>query len=84
MSGLCLVRYHTVHKVFFKMISVPDTGPYDPYVFEPLGSESVITCTDPDPVPSIRQQKNEETPCFLLVNNFLMKTDVNVSTKSNK
>jgi hypothetical protein len=52
--------------------SVPDLDPYDPYVFGPLGSESVIICTDPNPAldpdhSSFNRQKiwiNHDFYCF--------------------
>jgi hypothetical protein len=40
--------------------SVPDPDPYDQYVFGPLGSGSVIICTDPDP--SINKRKIRDKP----------------------
>ncbi len=34
---------------------VPDPDLQDPYVFGPLGSGSVIICTDPDPDPLVNK-----------------------------
>ncbi len=52
-----------IYNIFLRPLfnSVPN-----PYVFGPLGSRSVIICTDPDPDPSINKQKVWDKPWFLL------------------
>jgi|LakMenE01Jun11ns_1017448.scaffolds.fasta_scaffold8918251_1 hypothetical protein len=49
------------------LVSVPDPDldPSDPYVFRPLGSGSVVICTDPDP--SINKPKIQKTLVFTSV-----------------
>jgi hypothetical protein len=57
----------------FPKINVVDPNPY---VFSPVGSGSVIICTDPDP--SINKQKSKKNLDLYNFLNFLsLKTDVN-------